>query len=103
MVARRSAPMALLTVLGMAACSPPTEPDPVAPPAARYSVVFDSTWSATSHPADFPASAHYSGLIGGTHTASAIFWQEGGFATEGIRRMAERGSKTPLDDEVLAA
>jgi hypothetical protein len=66
-------------------------------------VVFDSTWNASTHPVDFPASAHYSGLIGGTHRASVSFWTEGGLATEGIRRMAERGSKQPLDDEVNRA
>jgi hypothetical protein len=80
-------------------------PQPVqdAPTSARYTVVFDSTWSATSHPVDFPASAHYSGLIGATHAASVSFWTEGGLASEGIRRMAERGSKQPLDDEVNRA
>src|SRR6185503_13897945 len=61
--------------------------------AARYRVTFDSAWSPAAHPIDFPDSAHYSGLIGGTHSAEATFWQEGQFATEGIRRMAERGSK----------
>ncbi len=76
---------------------------PAAPATARYTVVFDSTWSAGSHPVDFPASAHYSGLIGGTHTSSVNFWMEGSFASEGVRRMAERGSKQPLDDEVNRA
>lgn len=91
--------------------APPPAPDPgptppvgpVTPATARYVVVFDSTWSPQTHPVDFPASAHYSGLIGGTHAASSSFWQEGGFASEGIRRMAERGSKQPLDDEVNRA
>ncbi|MEO7193073.1 MAG: spondin domain-containing protein [Vicinamibacterales bacterium] len=81
----------------------PQTTGPVAPATARYTVVFDSTWSAGSHPVDFPASAHYSGLIGGTHASAVDFWREGGLATEGIRRMAERGSKQPLDDEVNRA
>ena len=76
---------------------------PPAAATARYSVVLDSTWSANSHPVDFPATAHFSGLIGCTHSSSVSFWQEGGLATEGIRRMAERGSKQPLDDEVNRA
>jgi hypothetical protein len=31
------------------------------------------------------------------------FWQEGSLASEGIRQMAERGRKTPLDAEVQQA
>ena len=81
--------------------SPPTAPQP--PATARYRVVFDSTWSAATHPTDFPATAHYSGLIGGTHGASVSFWVEGSIASEGIRQMAERGRKSPLDTEVQQA
>ena len=81
----------------------PETPPPAAPLTARYEVVFDSVWSAASHPIDYPESAHYSGLIGGTHNRSISFWSEGGLATEGIRRMAERGSKSPLDAEVMSA
>ena len=76
---------------------------PVAPQTVRYSVVFQSTWSAATHPTDFPDTAHYSGLIGGTHNQSISFWREGGAATDGIRQMAERGSKSPLDQEVMNA
>jgi spondin N len=82
---------------------PPAPPAPTpapTPSTARYEVVFDSTWSRESHPTDFPDDAHYSGLIGGTHAASVVFWREGALASEGIRRMAERGSKSPLDQEV---
>jgi hypothetical protein len=99
-----------LLLLVCAACSEtgaPIEPSglpPMPPPAsARYEVVFESTWHSTTHPTDFPASAHYSGLIGGTHNDAASFWREGTLASEGIRRMAERGAKSPLDQEVLQA
>lgn len=81
----------------------PVPPAPVAPPTARYEVTFDSTWSASTHPTDFPADAHYSGLVGGTHTSGATFWRPGSLASEGIRRMAERGAKSPLTEEVGAA
>jgi hypothetical protein len=84
--------------------APPSEPfQPPVPQTARYSVVFQSTWSAATHPTDFPETAHYSGLIGGTHNQSVGFWREGGLATDGIRRMAERGSKSPLDQDVMNA
>lgn len=70
---------------------------------ARYRVTFDSTWSGSTHPEDFPGSAHYSGLIGGTHSSSVSFWRDGDQASEGIRLMAERGSKSPLSQEVQDA
>lgn len=82
---------------------PPAPPTSAAADTARYVVLFDSTWSATTHPDDFPSTAHYSGLIGGMHSAAVTFWREGGLASPGIQRMAERGSKSPLDAEVLQA
>jgi spondin N len=83
-------------------------PAPVTPaatpaPTARYSVTFEATWDAATHPGDFPPNPHFSGLIGGTHNASVSFWQPGGLASEGIRLMAERGRQSPLDLEVDAA
>ena len=79
--------------------SPVVRPDSVA----RYSVRFDATWSATTHPQDFPGSAHFSGLIGATHDDRVTFWAPGVLASPGIQAMAELGSKTPLDTEVAAA
>ncbi len=66
-------------------------------------MTFDATWSAQTHPQDFPSDAHFSGLIGATHKASATFWQAGQLASEGIRAMAERGSKGSLQFEVERA
>ena len=86
--------------------STPTLPSPLpgsAPATARYRVTFQATWSAATHPEDFPSNPHFSGLIGGTHNASVTFWREGALATDGIKNMSERGSKTPLDREVEAA
>ena len=81
----------------------------VAPAAAEvtetavYKVRFKPTWSAQTHPQDFPPNPHFSGLIGGTHSGSVSFWQPGGLASPGIEAMAERGATTPLDDEVQLA
>ncbi len=70
---------------------------------ASYTVTFDATWSAATHPVDFPgALAHFSGLIGGTHDASVDFWTPGQTATTGIKNMAELGSKFPLTGEINA-
>jgi hypothetical protein len=93
---------------GIVAMSPaPTAPAPVpavvAAATARYRVVFDATWSIATHPTDFPASAHFSPLVGGTHSRRVSFWQEGAVATTGIRDMAERGLTTRLSDEFNGA
>ncbi len=74
-----------------------------ASPTAQYTVRFDATWSAGSHPVDFPANAHFSPLIGGTHDGRVRFWRPGELASRGIEEMAEAGQVSPLDDEVGAA
>ncbi len=70
---------------------------------AEYRVTFTATWSAETHPEDFPGNPHFSPLIGGTHDASVAFWEEGELATLGMQRMAEWGSQSPLDEEIEAA
>ena len=69
---------------------------------ATYRVTFESTWSAETHPDGFPPNPHFSGLIGGTHDATATLWTEGALASDGIESMAETGSKTLLRSEVEA-
>ena len=66
---------------------------------ARYRVTFDATWSALTHPLDFPAVPHFSGLIGVVHTPNVTFWQEGAIASDGIKNMAEKGWKVTLEEE----
>jgi hypothetical protein len=70
---------------------------------ATYTARFDSTWSEETHPLYFPSTAHFSGLIGGTHNGEVEFWREGELASTGIKDMSERGRKSPLDAEVQAA
>lgn len=70
---------------------------------AMYTVTFDATWSAETHPDQFPSVPHFSGLIGGTHNSQLSLWGPGLIASEGIRLMAELGSQNPLDSIVLAA
>ena len=70
---------------------------------ATYQLVFNATWSQETHPLDFPANPHFSGLIGGSHNAAVRFWELGALASPGIEAMAETGSKTLLTDEVNAA
>ncbi len=70
---------------------------------ATYRVIFDATWSAQTHPQDFPANPHFSGIIGGTHNTNVTFWEPGQLASLGIKNMAELGSKAALRAEVEQA
>ena len=94
-----SAPMIFVLLL---ACSEnennPTQPVPVLD--ARYRLTFNATWSAQTHPNEFPSSAHFSGLIGVTHNGNAMLFANGEIASDGIKNMAERGIKNPLQSEI---
>ncbi len=72
-------------------------------PDAEYRVEFTASWSAATLPINFPANAHFSGLVGGSHSADASFWSPGGIASQGIENMAETGNKSVLLNEVNAA
>ncbi|KYK21357.1 hypothetical protein AYK21_04925 [Thermoplasmatales archaeon SG8-52-2] len=75
-------------------------PGCIAPNMITYELTFDATWSEETHPDDFPLNPHFSGLIGATHNENIYFWREGELASEGIKNMAETGSKTPLIKEI---
>jgi len=81
----------------------PPPPSANAPLTARYRITFQATWTSATHPVDFPSTAHFSPLVGGTHNASAAFWSEGAPASTGIKDMSERGRTSPLDQEIEAA
>lgn len=88
---------------GQPANTPPPPTSTASQASARYRVTFQSTWTERSHPIDFPSSAHFSPLVGGTHSDAARFWGEGQLASTGIKDMAERGRTSPIDQEVEAA
>lgn len=70
---------------------------------ADYEVLFDATWSSSTHPSAYPAFAHFSPLIGATHDSSIQLWTDGGIATNGIESMAETGGTFALTGEINAA
>ncbi len=72
------------------------------PDFATYQLTFDATWSANTHPYEFPSGAHFSPLIGATHDADYIIWEDGGIATPGIESMAETGGTFTLRNEIQA-
>ena len=69
---------------------------------AVYSVVFNATWSAATHPTDYPRGAHFSPLIGAVHDDGVRFWASGQTATHGIESMAETGGTSTLRSEIRA-
>ena len=79
----------------------PTPEQPVTPSEeARYRVTFLATWSAATHPANFPSGPHFSGLVGATHDEDTRIWQRGELASDGIEQMAETGGKSQLIAEI---
>ena len=70
---------------------------------AVYLARFVSTWSADTHPVNFPDNPHFSPLTGAAHSEQAVFWQRGQNATDGIEQMAETGGTTMLLDEIQLA
>ena len=78
--------------------------------AAVYEMKFQGTWTAATHPVDYPkggalslSGAHFSGLIGAPHNDRYRLFGEGTLATRGLELLSHKGSKSPLDDELKAA
>jgi hypothetical protein len=72
-------------------------------PTVRYQVTFERTWSAETHPQDFPLLAHFSPVIGATHNGGFEIFPTGKPATAGVERLCEEGKHQPLDAEIRAA
>jgi hypothetical protein len=92
------APLPTQALSPISPLSPLPTSSPVKP--AQYRLTFEATWSAATHPTDFPPNPHFSGLIGAAHRPGVRLWQVGELASPGIKSMAETGVKGPLGDEV---
>ncbi len=93
----------LLSSLIITACSSSDSGRDFAVPGSgevTYKVTFDMSWSADTHPQDFPSNPHFSGIIGASHNVNVKLWQDGGVATPGIESMAETGNKDTLTSEI---
>uniref|UniRef100_A0A672QGV4 Spondin-1 n=1 Tax=Sinocyclocheilus grahami TaxID=75366 RepID=A0A672QGV4_SINGR len=68
---------------------------------AKYRVTFYGNWSEKVHPKDYPRRAnHWSALIGASHSRSYMLWEYGGFASEGVKQVAEYGSPVKMEEEI---
>ncbi|WP_400193121.1 spondin domain-containing protein [Hymenobacter sp. B81] len=83
----------------LAACTTDSDVRPDPGPA-LYRVRFETTWSAATHPQDFPADAHFSRLIGAAHHGAAALFRPGSPASVGIKDLAERGHNAALIGEI---
>lgn len=66
---------------------------------AKYKVTFTFKWNRTDFPLDYPSSAHFSSLIGWSHSPKSTFFKEGTIASDGIKNMAEFGTTSTLLNE----
>lgn len=68
----------------------------------EYRVTFDALWNPIDHP-NFPASAHFSPLIGASHGAGFDIWSPGETASQGVENVAETGSTLALTAVINSA
>ncbi|KAJ3596354.1 hypothetical protein NHX12_002762, partial [Muraenolepis orangiensis] len=86
-------------VPGEATAPPP--PQCCACGTAKYRLTFYGNWSEKIHPKDYPRRAnHWSALIGASHTQGYVLWEYGGYASEGVRQVAELGSPIKMEEEI---
>ncbi|XP_076878272.1 spondin-1b isoform X2 [Brachyhypopomus gauderio] len=68
---------------------------------AKYRLTFYGNWSEKVHPKDYPRRAnHWSALIGASHSRKYTLWHYGGYASEGVRQVAELGSPVKMEEEI---
>lgn len=58
---------------------------------AEYRLLIEVTWSAESHPLDFPEHPTLSRMIGATHDPDYAMFRDGDTASSGLELIAERG------------
>ncbi|XP_062861123.1 spondin-1-like [Trichomycterus rosablanca] len=68
---------------------------------AKYRVTFYGNWSEKLHPKDYPRKAnHWSALIGASHSKNYVLWEYGGYASDGVKQVAELGSPIKMEEEI---
>ncbi len=71
--------------------------------AVRYRLDLDISWSAETHPFDFPPVAHLTRLVGATHHSRYTMFADGQTASSGLQSVAERGRAAILAAELEEA
>lgn len=66
-------------------------------------MIFEGLWSKYTHPKEFPQQdslTHFSEVIGASHASTFRMWEYGGYASEGLRQVAEQGVTKKLESEL---
>ena len=71
--------------------------------AVSYQVTFTGSWNANDVSSEFPVTAHFTELVGATHSPLVPLWEDGVLASQGIENVAEVGGSRQLKSEVDAA
>ena len=109
---RRIVALSLVAAGALLAACQSKAPEPARAPVARegadYMVTVTGTWTAATHPLEYPEAGaltgpHFSGLIGASHGGDYAIFKEGTAPTPGLERLSEEGKHSPLDDEIKAA
>ncbi|XP_062512712.1 uncharacterized protein LOC134188563 [Corticium candelabrum] len=70
---------------------------------AKYRLTMYGNFTQQLHPYKYPQSAHFSPLIGATHSQLYSLWRTFGFASLGVKSVCETGASSTLRDEMRAA
>ena len=62
----------------------------------RYQLEIDITWTAETHPFEYPDGAHVSGLVGATHNSRFALFADGRTASSGLELVAENGRSSVI-------
>lgn len=89
------------TIAAVAAAALPSSataatPAPTCTGAPSYLVSFHFRWSQATHPDSFVPYAHFSPIVVAAHTAAYTMWLPAGYATPGMKDVAETGSTAAL-------
>ncbi|MEO1329004.1 MAG: spondin domain-containing protein [Pseudomonadota bacterium] len=70
---------------------------------ARYRVEIQLDWTPARHPLDYPQNAHFSRVIGTTHTSRYALFRDGDTASSGFALVATNGRTSVLEAELAEA
>lgn len=70
---------------------------------ASYRLHIEATWSAETHPLEFPEHPSFSRMIGATHDPDYAMFRDGDTASSGLELIAERGRPSIFQTELEEA